>query len=189
MTAEVEGVQIEVTATAPLPVRQGALFQADVCDAAERELHHLLDRLTNRLGPKAVLRSQFNADHQPERAALFHPLLDARLAQKRSIVNVRHSASTRPLLLKASPRQVRVMAVAPDGPPVRFCWRNRDYNVARSWGPERIETGWWRGSFVRRDYYRVETSGGQRFWMFRRLDDGDWFLHGVFACLPTDSGR
>ena len=31
-----------------------------------------------------------------------------------------------------------------------------------------------------RDYYRVETAGGQRFWLFRRLDDARWFLQGTF---------
>ena len=48
----------------------------------------------------------------------------------------------------------------------------------RTWGPERIQTGWWRGHYIRRDYYRVETTTGQRFWLFRRR--GHWFLHGVF---------
>ena len=46
--------------------------------------------------------------------------------------------------------------------------------------PERIQTGWWRGRTVGRDYYRVETACGRRFWLFRRLRDGRWFLHGAF---------
>jgi hypothetical protein len=33
---------------------------------------------------------------------------------------------------------------------------------------------------VQRDYYRVETTTGKRFWLFRRLPDGNWFLQGVF---------
>ena len=68
----------------------------------------------------------------------------------------------------------------PDGPPVRFTLQSRQYHIVRHWGPERIETGWWRGRCVRRDYYRVETDTGHRFWLFRRLDDGVWFLHGEF---------
>jgi protein ImuB len=52
--------------------------------------------------------------------------------------------------------------------------------VTRSWGPERIETGWWRGQDARRDYYAVTTQLGTRFWIFRRRDDGRWFLHGCF---------
>jgi protein ImuB len=34
---------------------------------------------------------------------------------------------------------------------------------------------------VRRDYYLVETTAGRRFWLFRALEDGRWFLHGAFA--------
>ena len=49
----------------------------------------------------------------------------------------------------------------------------------QSWGPERIETGWWRGDDVRRDYYVVETDAGTRWWIFRR-HDGQWFVQGCF---------
>ncbi len=55
------------------------------------------------------------------------------------------------------------------------------FTVARHWGPERIETGWWRGRHVRRDYYHVETTSGARFWLFRETEGDAWFLHGVFA--------
>jgi protein ImuB len=74
-----------------------------------------------------------------------------------------------------------VMAVAPDGPPVRFRLGDVLHRVAQAHGPERIETAWWRGPTVRRDYYIVETDSGERFWLFRRLRDGGWFLHGMFA--------
>jgi len=74
-----------------------------------------------------------------------------------------------------------VMAVAPDGPPARFRLGDVLHLVVRAHGPERIETAWWRGPTVRRDYYVVETDSGERFWLFRRLRDGGWFLHGMFA--------
>ena len=49
-------------------------------------------------------------------------------------------------------------------------------------GPERIESGWWDGSDVRRDYYLVETRAGQRGWAFRSITDvGPLLLHGWFA--------
>jgi protein ImuB len=73
------------------------------------------------------------------------------------------------------------LAVAPDGPPVRFRLGDEVHDVAAAYGPERIETAWWRGATVRRDYYVVETRAGARFWLFRRLRDGGWFLHGIFA--------
>jgi protein ImuB len=55
------------------------------------------------------------------------------------------------------------------------------HRIVQAHGPERIETAWWRGPSVRRDYYVVETESGERFWVFRRLKDGDWFFHGMFA--------
>jgi protein ImuB len=65
--------------------------------------------------------------------------------------------------------------------------------VVKAHGPERIETAWWRGPTVRRDYYVVETVAGGRYWVFRRLvfrrlgsgsasrPGSEWFLHGTFA--------
>jgi protein ImuB len=102
------------------------------------------------------------------------------------------------------PVPISVISVVPAGPPAQFHFDGVDYRIARSWGPERIETGWWRagnrGSAsgtparpspesrvpnpafgIRRDYYRIETTSGHRFWLFRRLADTRWFLHGEFG--------
>jgi protein ImuB len=86
----------------------------------------------------------------------------------------------RPVRLYAEPMPITAMSVVPGGAPVQFRWEGLDYRVARSWGPERIETGWWRGQDVHRDYYVVESTEGARFWIFRRRDDDRWFLHGCF---------
>ena len=67
-----------------------------------------------------------------------------------------------------SRRPIRITVEA-DGPPAAFHWQGRRHAVGRWWGPERIETGWWRGGIVRRDYYRVETTTGRRVWLFRDL--------------------
>jgi protein ImuB len=50
-------------------------------------------------------------------------------------------------------------------------------------GPERIESGWWDGDDIRRDYYLVETAQGQRAWVFRTAGEqaGPYMLHGWFA--------
>lgn len=91
----------------------------------------------------------------------------------------------RPLPLE--PLAAGMIAVAPDGPPVRFRIGGVVHRVRTAHGPERIETAWWRGPTVRRDYYVVETESGARFWLFRRLGRSphrarsEWYLHGVFA--------
>lgn len=58
----------------------------------------------------------------------------------------------------------------------------RDPDLRILAGPERIESGWWDGDDVRRDYYVVETSRGQRAWAFCAPGEvGPFMLHGWFA--------
>jgi protein ImuB len=47
--------------------------------------------------------------------------------------------------------------------------------------PERIESGWWDGKDVRRDYYTVITGDGERWWVYRDCVTCEWRLHGVFG--------
>jgi len=49
-------------------------------------------------------------------------------------------------------------------------------------GPERIETCWWTGADVNRDYYVAQESSGSRLWVYReRSGERRWYLHGFFA--------
>ena len=49
-------------------------------------------------------------------------------------------------------------------------------------GPERIESGWWDGGDVRRDYYLVQTHRGQLAWAYCPVGEaGPLLLHGWFA--------
>ncbi|WP_271408795.1 Y-family DNA polymerase [Pseudomonas sp. Q1-7] len=117
----------------------------------------LRERLRARLGDESVHRLAARADHRPECAWQ----LDADGPQT-------------PL---------------PPGPP-RPGWLLREPvplrvgSVRILAGPERIESGWWDGGDVRRDYYRVETRAGQRGWAFREVGgegEGPLLLHGWFA--------
>jgi protein ImuB len=92
-----------------------------------------------------------------------------------------HSALLRPLFLHSPPLPLDVLSISPNGPPISFRFQGQSLQVAACSGPERIETGWWRGKSIRRDYWRVETTTGQRFWLFRSLDDRQWHLHGEYA--------
>jgi protein ImuB len=96
---------------------------------------------------------------------------------------------TRPIRLLIRPEPVEAMAEVPDGPPVRFRWRQVLHEVAHAEGPERIAMEWWRDAENRaltRDYFRVESREGMRVWLYREglFRSGEptrWFLHGVFA--------
>jgi protein ImuB len=49
-------------------------------------------------------------------------------------------------------------------------------------GPERVETGWWDGGDIARDYYVALDIHGVRLWIFReRTPPHRWFLQGVFG--------
>ncbi len=153
------------------------------------ELAVLVDRLSNRLGANAVVRPWLLAGAQPEFACHYRPLasLAARRAGKTkrgrrpSLVDSPKIPGDRPLLLEPRPLRLSAVSVAPEGPPAQFRAAGRTEQVVRAWGPERIETSWWRTRCVRRDYYQVETAGGARFWLFRELNTGSWYLHGSFA--------
>ena len=190
------GLMVTATETAAWRPAQADLF--DDADRPDDEaVGALIDRLANRLGGPAVVRAEAVDDHQPEAAVRYVPLIGTKASfsreptasastrENRNAWDRKHDAigpppGRRPLALFTRPRSIRVMALVPDGPPVWFRYQGREYKVASSAGPERLETGWWRGPDVRRDYFRVTTDSGQQFWVFRDLKTGDWFLHGAY---------
>jgi len=149
---------------------------ADTAESRTVAVGMLLDRLAGRLGRSAVFEPRPVADPQPEHAWLpvapgaGKPVSSPALSGRRPVC-----MCARPIPLE------QPLSIGPEGPPGSFHMRGRQHVVAAVHGPERIETAWWRGPTVRRDYYVVETESGERFWVFRRLRDGNWFLHGVFA--------
>ena len=98
-----------------------------------------------------------------------------------SVLRASHSAILRPLSVYSPPVPLNVVSIAPDGPPMSFEFSGQRHPIAHQSGPERIETGWWRGKSARRDYWRVETTTGERFWLFRHLESGRWNLQGAYA--------
>ncbi|HCJ30796.1 MAG TPA: DNA repair nucleotidyltransferase [Pseudomonas sp.] len=115
----------------------------------------LRERLRARLGDDAVQGLSARADHRPECA--WQP---QHVAQN----ELSPTTSPRPGWLLAEPKPLY------------------EASLRILTGPERIESGWWDGSDVRRDYYRVETRSGQRGWAFRPVTGGGpLLLHGWFA--------
>jgi protein ImuB len=192
-------ISLRAITTAPLVDRQHQLLEHAARDVP-RELARLVNRLSSRLGRHSVLEARLQADPQVEHAYRYVPLTGQRPVEKdegrktkdegrekiapAKAGRARHPTTSdpgqRPLRLHVPPFPVDVVAVAPWGPPMSFVYQGQSYRIAQHWGPERIETGWWRGRSVRRDYYRVEDQRGSRYWLFRRLSDGKWFLHGSF---------
>ena len=111
-------------------------------------------------------------------------------ARMRGVEAVWPQLGARPIRLFARPQPIDVTAALPDAPPVLFRWRKVLYRIARAEGPERISPEWWRGGgadeeALTRDYYRVESLEGLRFWVFREGIYGGghlprWYVHGLF---------
>ncbi len=161
----------------PLEGLQDELFATEEADG--RELGNLLDRLTVRLGHDAVVRPHLIREHQPERAFRYVSVVGSKSKPAFSQEKVAISGP-RPSRLSLHPIEIAATALVPEGPPISFSLHGTQSTVADSVGPERIETGWWRGRHVMRDYYRVTTGSGRRCWIFRDRDTGQWFLHGWF---------
>ena len=165
-----------------------ALAQGEIEAAAERHgiaLSALVDRLSVRLGARAVSRPVLHPSHIPERAQRWQPPLAPEPAMQEQL---RFHARPLKLLDRAEP--IAVLYASPDGYPQRFRWRGQVHEVARAEGPERIAPEWWRerGAARLRDYYRVEDGEGRRYWIYRLGLTGDgrggmpeWFLQGLCA--------
>jgi len=183
--------RVELSATATVRLRVGQQMLWDDLDAfagqgGQREIASLVDRLSSRLGKERVFGVCAQAGALPEKAYR-HKSLSTTMRQRKTATAETLKAPHRPLWLQEPPHPLRFVSSSNqptretrNQPPQAFQFQNQYHNVSRHWGPERIETGWWSGSTVRRDYYRVETTEGCRFWLFQCVNDGAWFLHGCF---------
>ncbi|MCY3022925.1 MAG: DNA polymerase Y family protein [Planctomycetota bacterium] len=175
-------VTVRVMSSEPLDAEQLALFHQAL--RTPESLAMTLDRIHTRLGKESVLRPALVEDPQPEDAVkwatLEEPCATAGLSRSASIVS-QEPAGSRPLQLLLEPLPIAVYWPRHSLRPLRFEWRGEKHLIKEASGPERIETGWWKEAYARRDYYLVETSAGGRYWIFQRRDDEQWFLHGVFG--------
>jgi protein ImuB len=142
---------------------------------AEAQAPELIERLRARLGAQAVYGLRVVEDHRPEAAwqarepGMTTSAIPGGLPDDpgRDAVNGR-----RPLWLLPMPRLLNER----DGLP-------RRRGPLRLLGEaERIETGWWDGAQIARDYYTAMDVRGARLWVFREREPPHrWFLHGVFG--------
>jgi protein ImuB len=184
LSEPVSGITLRATLTARLDDPQAGFLDDEQTGPAALELWALIDQLTSRLGREAVTSPSLVADPQPELACRFDPAIPSADADRElSIRHLPSSASvrvSRPMRLYSEPAPIFDVSAPRDDAPGQFRWLGTLYVIARAWGPERIETGWWRGHDVGRDYYIVETAEGARFWIYYCRNQARWFLHGCF---------
>ena len=164
LSAPVAGLRIEAHELLQPIAVQGDLFSREAQQT--EQLQQVIDRLAARLGATAVQTLRKSADHRPERAwqvAVAQIVAPATTPHTTSVAHRDASrAPSRPCWLLSPPQHI-------DMPQELLA------------GPERIESGWWDGVDVARDYYLVRGSNGARLWVFRDLRGGRWHVHGIWA--------
>jgi len=158
LAAPVLELALESDRLRPFEHSQNRLWR-DTADFGADHWPAVLDRLRSRLGHDAVGWLHAVSDHRPEYASVCrdHPPGD---------IDV--TPAPRPLWLLDTPQLVtgalELLA-----------------------GPERIETGWWHTTDLRRDYFRALDVHGRLLWVYRDLAAGRqndppvYYLHGLFG--------
>ncbi len=171
------------------------LSQSSTHSRREQSISHLMDRLTARLGESAVYQVETNCDHRPEFS--WRKSIGARLGAREGATKQHDKAKL------ARSREARRPRVVTAGQPSaisnsalrRPTWILREpralvgndvpqYHgpLTLLAGPERIETGWWDGKPVARDYFVAQNPQQEVCWIYRDYRLGrKWYLHGLFA--------
>jgi protein ImuB len=130
----------------------------------------LVERLRARFGIERVYGLELVEDHRPERVWVRRA---EKLLQTGAPSTPPSLSTARPLWILPSP--VRLPAVGAEIHGTTFA------KVLSEDVPERIESGWWDGSDVGRDYYAISTGRGQRLWIYEDHATRSWYLHGLFG--------
>ncbi len=164
LEAEAHGIALIARDIRPLTPENGTLLPVPAASTGTA-WQPLIERLCARLGEQTIHGLHPRAEHRPEYAWDY-------TAPGESSTTPAESTPERPLWLLRPPRR---LATAEEQP----LWHGP---LTMERGPERIETGWWDGDDVARDYYIACNDHGERLWIYReRRTPQAWFLHGLFA--------
>jgi protein ImuB len=173
-----------------------------MAEAAEASLGQLFERIGARLGEQNVLQLFVEDDHRPELAMSARPYRESgargakgakgtrkprkpgkvRGAQEEADANVPMQSAfdlpevplptqPRPAWLLEKPLKLTMRGDRP-------VYRRPLKTLTRT---ERIESGWWDGEGVGRDYYVAADDQGRMFWLYRERIGGQWYLQGLFG--------
>ena len=174
LAAPVRGMELESGSLQPLPPDSLDVF-AGLRAGGKRAagaVPQLVERLRARLGEAAVYGVVPVAEHRPE--AAWQRVHEPHLGAVRP-----GGVCTGGVIAADVPRPVWLL----DRPLLLSTSLQRllDEGLILEQGPERIESGWWDGKGVARDYYTARQTRGARWWVFQERRSRSWYLHGVFA--------
>ena len=121
----------------------------------QKSLGEIIDKLGSRLGTESLYTPSTVEDHRPEKA------------WKKSFPDGLEDYDphwpNRPLWILDKPKPAKT-------------------SLTRISRIERIETGWWEDTDVRRDYFIADDNNGVRYWVFQERDGTETlYIHGLFA--------
>jgi protein ImuB len=156
----VREIALEVDEVVPLAGRSLGLLLEQGKPPGDWE--PLVERLRARLGAEAVSGLALRAEHRPERAGA---------AAEPGSRQPHLGFGERPFWLLDRPKPLAEIGSAPhhEGP------------LELLSGPERIESGWWDGDDIARDYFIARMQNEALVWVYRERGGGGWYLHGLFA--------
>ncbi|PLZ03024.1 UMUC domain-containing protein DNA-repair protein [Burkholderia sp. WAC0059] len=199
LAAPVIGLKLVAREMSACAAPSGLLFPLP--EAQDALLAQLFERLGARVGAQNVLQLSAGDDHRPERAMqLGESRVPARQRGRRRTADdaarQAPSAAGPPVGPGGGPAQATLdlpEVPLPSLPrpvwllerPLKLAMRGQRPVYRRPLKtltrPERIESGWWDGEGVERDYYVAADDRGRMFWVYRERSGGQWFLQGLFG--------
>ena len=181
---EFSSIELKCSELSPRQLFNDDLFNSF---ADQEPFKQLMDRLSSRLGHKAVFGMQVNAEQLPELANGQYKVQEQKSAaygkeQLKASGEERLKAShetpsdpnsplkDQPLGLLAHPQKLTQHAKQPylQGP------------LTIIHGPDRLSSHWWQ-KLQSRDYFIARQHSGRLLWIFYDRVQKNWFLHGLFS--------
>ncbi|GGC58227.1 hypothetical protein GCM10011396_01330 [Undibacterium terreum] len=169
LAAPVIAVSLEASQVEAMQAPSDSLFPEP--GGSVEDHHRLVELLVARLGADNVLHAAPQADHRPEVANAWVPVL-----QKSKPASL-PAQLVRPAWLFAKPIALMLRDHRP-------FYHSRLKLVSPA---ERIEAGWWNGQLVTRDYHIAEGEDHVHYWIYKeRIGklEGEhtvWYVQGVFG--------
>ncbi len=162
LPAPVIGIQLECRDIQRAPPTERPLLD-DNQAAGRDDDEALINRLAARLGEPCIQGLGTHPEHRPERAWCY---------QAPGKASAELATPPRPLWLLDEPIRLGLNERGP-------VWQGP---LTIQQGPERIESGWWDGGDITRDYYIAVNPAGEQLWIYRnRRCRQDWYIHGFFG--------
>lgn len=172
LPAPVIAIRLRGGQSQPLTATSYKLPIDDAGRPRSEPIAYLIERISARIGNESVHGVTTVAEHRPQYA-----WMPADLAQAPHCAIVpdywceERRVLRRPLWMLPEPRALPVEQGAP-------VYQGVLKLLDR---PERLETGWWDGGGIARDYYVAVNPAGIHVWVYQDRRSSGWYLHGIFG--------